>query len=64
MAKEKKKQENQEVEVRKIDISLAELIDEMKEIIIDFGWGQLRISDAEASRVLAKKIRESGLLDK
>lgn len=60
----KKKERTETTEVRKIAKELGELIDLMKLVINDYAWHGLKISDADASRVLANKIKESGLVKK
>lgn len=64
MAKKKEIKQVKEVEVRKISKELCEILDKLKEIVSDFGWGELKVSDTEVSRILARKIRENNLLEK
>jgi len=58
---ENNKEKNNEVETRRICKELCKILDKQKEKINDFAWNALKITDAEASRVIARKYKEAGL---
>lgn len=60
MVKKKKKLTNWKV--RKISNELGDLIDKMKKPIEEFSWGAVKVSDHEASKVLARKITEAKIV--
>lgn len=66
MAKKKETQE-QEVRVqngierRSISKELCEILDNIKANVSHYAWDEIKISDAEASKILAKKIKSNGL---
>jgi len=59
MVEEKKKDNG--IETRRICKELCEILDKQKEKINDFAWDSLKITDAEASRVIARKYKDAGL---
>lgn len=46
---------------RSISKELCEILDNEKEKINHYAWGSLKVSDVEASRVVAKKYLKHGL---
>lgn len=44
-----------------VSIELIEIINKQKEKINDFAWDALKITDVEATKVIARKIKEAGL---
>ncbi|MEX0597452.1 MAG: hypothetical protein WD512_13235 [Candidatus Paceibacterota bacterium] len=58
----KKKEEiEKKFERRSIGKELCEILDNEKEKINHYAWDSLKISDVEASRVIAKKYLKHGL---
>lgn len=48
-------------ERRRICKELCELLDKQKEKVNDFAWNALKISDVEASRMIARKFKDAKL---
>lgn len=49
-------------ERRYISKEMCELLDKIKENVSEFAWSSLRITDAEASRILVKKVADAKLV--
>lgn len=48
-------------ERRNISKEMCEIMDKQKEKVNEFAWNALRISDVEASKMIARKYKSSGL---
>jgi len=57
---QEKKKENG-IERRSISKELGEILDRIKLNVDNYTWNSVKISDAEASKILAKKIISAGL---
>lgn len=49
------------IERRSVSSELGEILDRIKLNVDNYTWNSVKISDAEASRILAKKIVSAGL---
>jgi len=50
------------VERRYISKELCELLDKVKANVQEYGWNVLRITDVEASKILAKKAIQANII--
>jgi len=56
------KEKSNGIERRYIARELCEVLDKIKENVNDYAWQTLKVTDAEASRILAKKAIEAKIV--
>ena len=50
------------IERRYISKDLIDILDKIKENVLEYGWRAVRITDAEASIILAKKVLQAKIV--